>query len=163
MHPRIHLTAADNFQLEHDAFGKLVLVEADGTRHGGVTALRAFPISDPLHGLSLVSSEGHELVWIDDLTHLPPTIRTTVETELAQREFLPQIRRIIGVSLQTDPCQWEVETDRGPTKFVVNGDDDVRRLDDLRATVTDAHGGRYLIPDTGSLDRRSRRILERYL
>jgi hypothetical protein len=163
MHSRIHLTTQDSFQLEYDTFGKFVLVEADGTRHVGVTAVRAFPISDPPHGLSLLSAEGHELAWIDDISELPQATRSTVESELAQREFLPQIRRIVGVSLQIDPCEWQVETDRGPTKFVLKSEDDVRRLDDLRATVTDAHGVRYLIPDTGSLDRRSRRILERYL
>src|SRR5436190_22767099 len=131
MHPRIHLTADDDFQLQHDACVKLGPVEADGTRHVGVAAMRAFPISNPQRGLSLVSAEGHELAWIDDLAQLPPAIRSTLETELAQREFLPHIRRIVRVSLQTDPCEWDVETDRGPTRFVLKSEDDVRRLDEL--------------------------------
>ena len=76
---------------------------------------------------------------------------------------MPQIHRIVRVSLQTEPCEWEVETDRGPTKFVLKSDDDVRRLDKRRAMVIDAHGIHYLIPDTDALDRHTRRILERYL
>jgi hypothetical protein len=159
---RITNTAAD-FQLDHDDFGKLVLVEADGTRHVGVTPVRGFPISDPQHGLSLLSAEGRELAWIEDLALLPPAARNILETELAQREFLPQIRRILSVSLQTDPCEWEVETDRGQTKFVLKSEDDIRRLDAQRAMVVDAHGVHYLIPDTRALDRHSRQILERYL
>ena len=79
-----------------------------------------------------------------------------------QREFLPVIKRIYRVSLQTNPCQWEVETDRGRTEFVIKSEDDVRRLEGRRALVTDAHGIRYLIPSVETLDRQSRRILERY-
>ncbi len=56
-----------------------------------------------------------------------------------------------------------METDRGPTKFVLKSDSDVRRLDNNRAMVIDAHGIHYLIPDTDALDRHTRRILERYL
>jgi hypothetical protein len=155
-------TIAD-FHLEHDAFGRLVLTMPDGTRHVGAHPVRAFPISDPQHGIALCSAEGRELAWIDDLAQLPPTLHRALETELTQREFLPIIQRIFRVSLQTNPCEWEVETDRGQTKFLLKSEDDVRRLDNRRALVTDAHGIRYLIPDPQSLDRNSRRILERYL
>jgi hypothetical protein len=155
-------TAAD-FRLEHDAFGRLVLTMSDGTQHVGVHPVRGFPISDPQQGLALCLADGHELVWIDDLAEVPPPTRGVLEAELAQREFLPIIKRIFWVSLQTNPCQWEVDTDRGRTKFLLKSEDDVRRLENHRALVTDAHGVRYLIPDPESLDRHSRRILERYL
>jgi hypothetical protein len=160
---RNRIAAFMDFQLEHDAFGRLVLTLADGQRHVGVTPIRGFPISDPTHGLSLCDTEGHEVAWIDDLSELPAAVRETMEAELRDREFLPQIRRVLRVSLQVDPCEWEVETDRGRTTFVLKSDDDVRRLGANRAIVTDAYGIRYLIPDTTSLDRASRRILERYL
>jgi hypothetical protein len=152
-----------DFSLDHDAFGRLVLTDADGTRHVGVEPVRAFPMTDPQHGLSLVSAEGRELVWIEDLTQLSQQIRSVLDEELAAREFAPQIRRILDISLEVDPCEWEVETDRGTTKFVLKSEEDVRRLDAKRALVIDAHGIRYLIPDVQSLDRQSRRILERYL
>jgi hypothetical protein len=152
-----------DFQLEHDAFGRLVLTMPNGTQHIGVHPVRGFPISNPLGGLSLCTAEGRELVWIDNLTELAPAVRSALEAELAQREFLPVIQRIFRVSLQTEPCEWEVETDHGRTKFLLKSGDDVRRLDNRRALVTDAHGIRYLIPDPQSLDRHSRRILERYL
>ncbi|HEY2881575.1 MAG TPA: DUF1854 domain-containing protein [Pirellulales bacterium] len=152
-----------DFQLEHDSFGRLVLVLPDGTRHVGVTPIRAFPISDLQHGMALASAEGRELVWIDDVAQLPPPLWKVLEAELSQREFVPHIQRIVGVSAQTEPCEWEVETDRGHTKFVIKTEDDVRTLGNHRALVIDAHGIRYLIPDTTALDRHSRRILERYL
>jgi hypothetical protein len=160
---RNRIAAFMDFQLEHDAFGRLVLTLADGRRHVGVAPVRGFPISDPRHGLSLCDGDGHEVAWVDDLDALPADVRETLEAELRDREFLPQIRRVLRVSLQVDPCEWEVETDHGRTTFVLKSDDDVRRLGPNRAIVTDAQGIRYLIPDTTSLDRASRRILERYL
>jgi hypothetical protein len=160
---RNRIAAFMDFHLEHDPFGRLVLILANGQRHVGVTPIRGFPISDPTHGLSLCDPDGHEVAWIDDIAQLPASVRETLEAELRDREFLPQIRRVLRVSLQTDPCEWEVETDRGRTTFLLKSDDDVRRLGGNRASVTDAHGIRYLIPDTTALDRASRRILERYL
>jgi hypothetical protein len=157
------MTAMTDFHLEHDAFGRLVFIETDGTHHAGVTPVRGFPISNPAHGISLLSAEGHELAWIDDLAEVGPAIRQAIESELANREFVPQIRRILHVSMPSEPCEWDVETDRGRTKFVLKSEDDVRQLDSHRAMIVDAHGIRYLIPDTSQLDRFSRRILERYL
>jgi hypothetical protein len=82
---------------------------------------------------------------------------------MARREFVPIIRRIVRVSAPVEPSEWEVETDRGRTCFVVNSEDDVRRLDGQRAMILDTQGIRYLIPDLRGLDAASRRILERYL
>ena len=58
---------ASNFQLERNAFGRLVLVAATGERFDGVTPVRAFPVSAPVEGLSLLHADGHELVWIERL------------------------------------------------------------------------------------------------
>jgi hypothetical protein len=60
------------FGLERDSFGHLVLTDAEGERHAGVTPVRAFPLSAPGEGVSLVGSEGRELVWIDRVEALPP-------------------------------------------------------------------------------------------
>ena len=67
------------------------------------------------------------------------------------------------MSAPVEPSEWEVETDRGRTSFVLNNEDDVHELGGHRALVTNAHGIRYLIPDTRQLDAISRRLLERYL
>jgi hypothetical protein len=140
-----------------------VLTDGQGRRHADVTAVRAFPLSAPREGIALCDADGRELAWIDDLDGLPAPARRLVEDELARGQFLPVLCRIVRVSAPTEPSEWEVETDRGPTRFVLNSDEDVRRLDAGRAMVVDAQGMRYLIPDPGALDAESRRILERYL
>lgn len=151
------------FGLHHDAWGQLVLIDADGRQHAGVEVVRAFPLSDPRHGIAICDARGRELVWLDDLNALPPTLAQQIEDELAKREFVPIIRRILKVSAPVEPSEWEVETERGRTSFVLNSEDDVHELDEHRALITDAHGIRYLISDIGQLDATSRRLLERYL
>ncbi len=137
----------DPFQLHFDPLGRLVLTDAGGHLHDGVEPIRAFPITDPQHGVSLCDAAGRELVWIDDLALVPPPARLVLEEALAQRQFLPQLRRILDILGSAEPTEWLVETDRGPTRFSVANDEDVRPLAGHRALVTDAHGIRYLVPD----------------
>lgn len=151
------------FGLTHDAFGRLVLIDADGYRHVDVTPVRAFPTSDPQHFISIVSTDGHEIAFVPDLKELSESTRLTLEAEFADREFAPIIRQIVSVSAMNEPSEWTVETDRGPTKFVLASDSDVRRLNATRAMIFDAHGTRFQIEDLLNLDARSRRYLERYL
>jgi hypothetical protein len=153
---------AVSFQLHLDVWGRLVLTDAAGESHG-VEVVRGFPISDPRRGISLLDAEGRELVWIEDIETLPAPVRALLEEELPRREFMPQLLRVVRVSGVAEPTEWDIETDRGPTRFVLTSEDDVRRLGDGRALIVDAHGIRYLIPDLNALDAHSRRILERYL
>jgi hypothetical protein len=155
--------AAGGFALHYDAWGQLVLTDAAGRQHLGVRPVRAFPISDPAGGLAICDADGRELVWVDSLDELPEAQRQLLEEDLARRQLMPVILRVLNISAPTEPSEWEVETDCGPTRFVVQSEDDIRRLAGDRALVVDAHGIRYLIPDTGGLDRASQRLLERYL
>ena len=151
------------FSLHHDAWGRLVLTDADGRQHAGVEVIRAFPLSDPRHGIAICDAKGRELLWLAELDVLPPSLARQIEEELAKREFVPIIHRIVNVSSPVEPSEWEIETDRGRTSFVLNSEDDVHELDERRALITDAHGVRYLISDILRLDAESRRLLERYL
>jgi hypothetical protein len=156
-------SAGPGFTLHRDAFGKLVLTWPDGRQFTGVVPVRVFPFSAPREGLSLCDPAGHEIVWIELLDALPDHLRQLLEEEMAEREFVPIIHRIRWIRPRIEPSEWEVETDRGRVRFVLNSADDIRRLDDVRAIVVDAHGVRYLIADRNKLDLASRRLLERYL
>lgn len=153
----------NKFDLEHDPWGRLVLTDASGRRCADVLPVRAFPISDPRHSIALCDADGREILWIDDLDALPEPQRQLLEADLARRQLMPVVHRIVKVSTQTEPSEWEVETDRGRTRFLLKDEEDVKRLGGDRAMVVDAHGIRYLIPDTRVLDAVSRRILESYL
>lgn len=151
------------FSLSRDVWGQLVLTDAEGRQHVGVELIRAFPLSDPQHGIAVCDGRGRELLWLDDLHTLPAPLARQIEEELARREFVPIIQRILNVSAAVEPSEWEVETDRGRTSFVLDSEEDVHELDQHRALVTDAHGIRYLISDVRRLDTHSRRLLERFL
>lgn len=152
-----------NFQLHRNSFGRLVFTGTDGAVHEGVVPVHAFPISAPAEGVALVSTEGHELVWIDDLAKLPGNTRNLLEEELASREFIPEIQSILQVSTFATPSIWEVETDRGRTSFVLKGEDNIRRLNHFSLLITDSHGIHFLIRDTQRLDKNSRKLLDRFL
>lgn len=154
---------AEGFELRRDAFGRLLLRLADGAEHVGVTAVRAFPISAPEEGVSLLDAEGHELVWIARPSALPEATRALLEAELAGREFMPEILRIGAVSGFVTPCTWTVTTDRGDTRFVLPGEEAIRRLSRTTLLIADSHGVHYLVRDIASLDRASRKLLDRFL
>jgi hypothetical protein len=150
-------------KLHRNAFGKLVLIDAQGTEHVGVLPVRAHPISAPDEGVSLVGTDGHELAWIDRLSAVPAEQREIIESELAAREFTPVIERIAKVSTFATPSQWTVETDRGETQFILKTEEDIRRLGEGRLLIASSHGIHFLVPDRFAMDRGSRRILERFL
>jgi hypothetical protein len=149
--------------LSRDAFGRLVLTTPDGHTHAGVTPVRAFPLSAPEEGLSLVGPDGHELAWLGRLADLPEPDRSLVSEELTARELMPLILRLLDVSTFATPSTWTVDTDRGRTELVLKGEDDIRRLGGGRLLVTSAHGLAFVVPDMAALDPASRKLLERFL
>ena len=58
------------FSLLKDERGQLTLLDAAGRRHENVEPIRAFPISDPEHWISLCDPNGREIVQIRDLAML---------------------------------------------------------------------------------------------
>lgn len=154
----------NNFSLTRNAFGRLVFTSADGSEvHEGVVPVRAFPIAAPEQGLALVDGDGHELAWIESLAALPEGAHQLIAEELASREFLPEIRRIRHVSSFATPSTWQVDTDRGDTEFVLKGEEDIRRLGAYSLLIADSHGIQFLIRDLQTLDKASRKILDRFL
>ena len=157
------MSAATVVDLQRDAFGRLVLTDAQGQAHVGVVAVRAFPISAPEVGISVVDVDGHELAWVPRLDELDDARRTLLTEALEQREFMPRLLRVTAVSSFATPSTWSVETDRGPTSFVLKGEEDIRRLGPGLLIVNDAHGVQYLIQDLMAMDRHSRKLLDRFL
>jgi len=152
-----------NFELHHDLFGQLILTDRIGLEHVAVELKRAFPITAPQEGLSVLSRDGHELEWISSLSNLTSEIRRVLEDELAMSEFMPEILRVRRVSGYATPCTWQVDTDRGNTNLVLNAEDDIRRLAAPALLIVDGRGIQFLIPDPHALDATSRRILDRFL
>jgi len=148
--------------LTRNAYGKLALTVADGQVRTGVVPVRAFPIQAPERDIALLDVDGHEVAWVDELARVPEPAQGLIRAALSEREFMPEIRAILGVSSFSTPSTWQVRTDRGDTSFVLKGDEDIRRLAGNTLLVTDSHGIQFLIRDMTALDRESRRLLDRF-
>ena len=151
------------FGLSRDAFGRLVLRAADGAVHVGVVPARAFPVSAPAEGVSLLGPDGRERVWIERLSALDDAKRSLIEEELAAREFVPEIHRLHAVSSFFVPSTWHVGTDRGETRFVLRGEEAIRRLSRNVLLIADENGVHYLVRDVDALDAGSRKLLDRFM
>ena len=160
----VPLEAGDSdFGLSRDPWGRLRLVDRGGRTFEQVNVVPMFPITDPDRWIAICDSEGRELVCVVDPNQTAPASRAVLEEELSRREFLPVIHRILHVSGSSEPSEWEVETDRGRTRFVLESEDHVRRLERNKVAIKDSHGIRYVINDVDALDKKSRRIIEWYV
>ena len=157
------ITATPEFQLRRQPSGRLQFINAQGELHEGVLPVRAFPLAAPDEGISLVSTEGHELAWIEQLRDLPEETRALLQAELELRDFVPEITQLKSVSSFGTPSLWTVQTDRGETTFVLRGEDDIRRLAGSALLIASGDGVQFSIADMKTLDRASRRLLERFL
>ncbi|HUD32684.1 cyanophycin metabolism-associated DUF1854 family protein [Variovorax sp. PvP013] len=152
-----------NFRLERDAFGRIALIDAQGVRHEGIVPVRAFPLTGPDGGLSLVGADGRERAWIERIDQLPPALRELLDADLAARDFAPTLTRLHAVSSFGVPSTWTVSTDRGDTRFVLKAEEDIRRLEGGALLIASAQGLQFRVPDPKALDRASRKLLERFL
>jgi len=129
----------------------------------GINLVRAFPISAPDEGLSIISQQGHELAWIPSLVDMPAQIKELIETELAQREFMPVIQHIHQVSSFATPSIWDVATDKGNTQLTLKAEDQIWRLKNNRLLITDKNGVNFMVNNIEQLDKHSRKLLDRFL
>src|SRR5579872_1126514 len=139
---------AEALDLAYDPFGRLALSLSTGEQFCGVFPVRGFPFSAPNTCISFCDEHGREVFFLPDLAQLSPAIRQLLEADLARREFIPVIRSIYSVSAGAEPTDWHVLTDRGETRFVLNNEDNIRRMGPHGALVTDSHGIRFRIEDT---------------
>lgn len=158
------MTDPQAMSLSRDAYGQLVL-ELGGRRHVGIKPVRAFAIAAPDAHIALVDGSGHELYWLEHLDELPAEQRQLIEQTLKPCNFMPELLRLHSVSSFTLPSRWQIDTDRGPTELVLKAEEDIRRLQlqPLMLLIADQHNLHYLVRDFASLDRHSRRLLDRFM
>ena len=155
-----HADVVQAFEILTDGRGKLVLRRPGLEDVADVRIRRAFPWSDPNHFVSIRSSDGKELLLIEDASSLTDAQRQAIEASLAATVLIPLIRQIDAIDVRFGFQQWRVRTDRGPIEFRVQEREDIRFLPDGRFTVRDADGNIYELPRLEELDDSSRRALE---
>lgn len=149
-------------QIERDSLGRLVFIDDKGERHIGVHPVRAFPITAPDAGIAIMNQSGKELCWFPSTAAISEAELRLIEEELAEREFMPVIEKITQVSTFATPSIWDIETDRGPTRIRLKGEDDIRRIAGNTLLIADSNGLQFLIKDSTQLDKVSKKLLDRF-
>ena len=150
-------------QLQRNTLGRWVWLDALGLRHEQVVVVRAYPVTAPEQGVGVMDAEGHELAWFERLEAVAQPLQSLLREAMAEREFLPEIQRLLAVSSLVTPSVWTVQTDRGEARFMLKGEEDIRRLTGKSLIVSDADGVQYLIRDPLALDKPSRKLLDRFM
>src|SRR5438552_14764770 len=83
------------FALTRDQWGQLVFVNTNGEKHTNVTPITLFPISEPDAWISIRAADGAELACVAEPHKLPTETWKLLKEELARREFVPVIERIV--------------------------------------------------------------------
>jgi len=148
--------------LHRDSLGRLVFVDAKGVSHIGVHPVRAFPITAPTGGVGIMNTSGKEVHWYPNVADIPKGQLALIEEELAAREFMPVIEKITRVSTYATPSIWDIETDRGPTRIRLKGEEDIRRIAGNTLLIADSNGLQFLIKDSTQLDKTSKKFLDRF-
>ena len=149
-------------QLTRDSLGRLVFVDTKGHSHVGVHPVRAFPITAPSAGIGIMDQSGKEVFWYPDVAVISKQELQLIEEELAAREFMPVIEKITKVSTFATPSIWDIETDRGPTRIRLKGEEDIRRIAGNTLLIADSNGLQFLIKDSTALDKVSKKLLDRF-
>jgi hypothetical protein len=154
-----HLQA---YSLERDSLGRLVFIDSSGQHHVGVYPVRAFPITAPDAGISIMDPSGKELCWFDALELIPEAELALIQEEMVAREFMPIIHKIKQVSTFATPSIWDIETDHGPTRIRLKAEEDIRRIAGNTLLIADSNGLQFLIKDSSKLDKHSKKLLDRF-
>lgn len=153
---------SETFGFSRSPEGRLVYSSANGA----VVVERMvplFPITDPFGPFAVIGSEDRELAYYASVEAVPASERALVESELSLHLFFPRISAVVHVSTYEFPSVWQVRTDRGMTELRLSSEDCFRRLGRFGLLIREQSGMEFRVVDWNLLDKRTRRILERFL
>lgn len=150
-------------RLERNARGELVArLPGRDELLKDVRVARCFPWSQVERFLSVRNADGKEIALLETLDAVDPDTRRIIEEELAEKVFVPKIRRIADYKAEFGVVSVSAETDRGDVSFQLRNRDDVRVLAGGRALFRDVDGNVYEVTNYSALDRASQKHIEEY-
>lgn len=162
---RAHWFDVDSMKLTRTAGGFLDL-EYDGQRYERVAVHRCFPFSLPDDYLSFrqAGEKAEEIGMLRRLSDLDKEAQKLVREQLALRYFTPVITKVNSVKEEYGYTYWDVDTDRGPVRFVVRmGSGTVNRIGGTRYMVNDIDGNRFEIKDLTALSDAEQKKLDMFV
>ena len=131
---------------------------------GQINVFRAYPLSDPMHYLSICNKENEEIGVLMDPGELSESDRVLVKKHLDRRYLVPIVSNIISTKERFGTLEWTMDTDRGMCTFTT------RNLREYsfqpspgRLLIEDVDGNRYDIRDVKALSKKSQDLLLKYM
>ena len=138
-------------------------------RYPRVVLRPCFPVSQDKFYLSVRDTTGEdepqEIGIIRDWTQLAEAERQAVSNELGLHYFVPKICLVHEVKDEYGFLYWTVDTDKGSKEFVMR-DNVIRMAREIEPghwLLIDVNQARYEIEDISALDRRSQKLVNRFL
>jgi hypothetical protein len=140
--------------------GGFLSLELGSEKYARVNVSRAFPLTYPNKYLSVRDKENKEIGVIADLSQFPDEVKHMILQDLEQRYFAPVIKQVNSLKEEFGYMYCDVETDRGPRRFTVRGNENVINLKEGRILIIDVDGNRFEIQDYRTLDPKSFRVID---
>lgn len=130
-----------------------------------VRILLVAPLSDEQRTVSIMhQTEKRELALLYTLDTIGEKERQIIQNEIKRRYFFPKIQAILDINIHLGDYYWDVLTDRGPRKFLLNSPAmNIRWLSDQRLLLSDSEGIKYELENIQALDHDSRDWVDRIL
>lgn len=129
-----------------------------------VKVLWARPISGRGEEISILGMDKKEVLMLDSLECLDPGSRKIAEEELDRRYLVPRIIVVKKTEANFGNRYWEVETDRGPRRFLMKDPNtNAIWITDDKLIIRDSLGNHYEIESLAALDDRSRAEVEKVI
>ena len=162
----LQFLSSDSAQFAETAGGFLSLTWK-GKTWERVQIVRTFPFSHKNSFLSVreCTETAKEIGIIRELSEdFPPETVALIEKALAQRYFMPVIKRIYSIKDRSGYIYFQVETEKGRQEFTVrNNTSAIIPFTETRLFITDVDNNRYEIPDTSKLNPKDLNKLDLYL
>jgi hypothetical protein len=160
-----------HFERRGDTLSLTLSDDHDATRqHFARVVLRScFPVSQDKFYLSVrdTSSEDgpQEIGIIRDWTQLADADRQAVSDELGLHYFVPRIDKVYEVKDEFGFLYWTVDTDKGHKEFVMRNNviRQAREIAPGHWLLIDVNQARYEIENVSALDRKSQKLINRFL
>ena len=145
----------------------LELIMANGSVYKSVECIPLFPLSQPDIYINLVGikeSEPEDIGMIESLSNFSITQQALVKKNIEFRYFIPEITDIKKITVKQRIYHWEVVTNKGEKKFLLNSlKDNISVLKNGLISITDTDKCRYQISNHHSLPLKARLELNKSL
>ncbi len=152
---------SDEIKLTKNSKGQLCFADSKGKKYKNIKVVRVFPQDETIGYISLLNDKSEEIYLIKDINELKEKYKNLIEIELDKKYFIPEIKKILSIKLESHLAYWYTETDKGKQDFILQvNPENIIKGDEYNYFLTDTYGNKFRIKDIRKLDMKSQKLLE---